>query len=115
MSAAANARPARSWTPAAIGIASTLAAIVAIELLIRAKLINPFIVPLPSQILAAIPRIVSEENVLHRFSQTAQEVAWRACCSSSSAWAWARSSIACGCCARPAKRGSPRSRRRRSC
>jgi len=76
MSAAANARPARSWTPAAVGIASTLAAIVAIELLIRAKLINPFIVPLPSQILAAIPRIVSEENVLHRFSQTAQEVAW---------------------------------------
>src|SRR5213079_3161699 len=33
-------------------------------------------VPLPSQIIAAIPRIIVEENVLHRFWQTAQEIFW---------------------------------------
>ena len=32
--------------------------------------------PLPSQILRAIPRIVVEENVLHRFWQTTQEMLW---------------------------------------
>jgi ABC-type nitrate/sulfonate/bicarbonate transport system permease component len=63
-------------TAAIAGLASVLVVVVAIELAIRAKLINPYIVPLPSQILAAIPRIISEENVLHRFWQTAQEVLW---------------------------------------
>jgi ABC-type nitrate/sulfonate/bicarbonate transport system permease component len=46
------------------------------ELLIRLGVINRFIVPMPSQILAAIPRIVVEENVLHRFWQTTQEIIW---------------------------------------
>ncbi len=58
------------------GVASLLAAIALIELLIRAGLINRFIVPLPSQILAALPRIVSDENVVQRFWQTTQEVLW---------------------------------------
>ena len=55
-----------------------------------------FIVPLPSQIMLAIPRIVAEENVLHRFWQTTQEMLRRehaagrdrrgapACCSTGS-------------------------------
>jgi NitT/TauT family transport system permease protein len=60
------------------GIGSALVLIAAIEALIRARVINPFIVPLPSQIAAAIPRIVVEENVLHRFWQTTQEVLWAA-------------------------------------
>ena len=59
-----------------IGAISALALIAAIELLIRAGIINRFIVPLPSEIIAAIPRIVVEENVVHRFWQTAQEVLW---------------------------------------
>jgi ABC-type nitrate/sulfonate/bicarbonate transport system permease component len=62
-----------AWT---FGIATTIALIAAVELLIRVGLINRFIVPLPSQILAAIPRIVTEENVLHRFWQTTQEIIW---------------------------------------
>ena len=56
------------------GVVSTLAVIVLVELLIRIGLINPFIVPLPSQILAAIPRIVVEEHVVSRFWLTAREV-----------------------------------------
>jgi NitT/TauT family transport system permease protein len=60
----------------AFGVVSVVAAIAAIELLIRAGIINRFIVPLPTQILAALPRIVAEENVLHRLAQTAQEVLW---------------------------------------
>jgi NitT/TauT family transport system permease protein len=59
-----------------LGGVTVLALIAGVELLIRAGIINRFIVPLPSQILAAIPRIVVEENVLHRFWQTMQEILW---------------------------------------
>ncbi len=60
------------------GTACVLIAIGVVEVLVRTSLINPFIVPPPSQILAAIPRIIAEENVLHRFWQTAQEMLWAA-------------------------------------
>src|SRR5439155_17485940 len=53
-----------------------LGVVVLVELAIRAGAINRFIIPLPSEILLAIPRIVVEENVLHRFWQTTQEVLW---------------------------------------
>jgi ABC-type nitrate/sulfonate/bicarbonate transport system permease component len=59
-----------------LGAVTVLALIAGVEFLIRAGFINRFIVPLPSQILAAIPRIIVEENVLHRFWQTAQEILW---------------------------------------
>ena len=59
-----------------VGVTTTVAVIALIEVLIRSGLINRYIVPLPSQILAAIPRIVTEENVLHRFVQTTQELLW---------------------------------------
>jgi ABC-type nitrate/sulfonate/bicarbonate transport system permease component len=59
-----------------IGLATVVVAIAIIEWLIRIGTINRFIVPLPSQIIAAIPRIIVDENVLHRFWQTTQEVLW---------------------------------------
>ena len=59
-----------------VGALATVAVIVVVEMLIRLRVINPFIVPLPSQILGAIPRIVAEEHVLARFWQTTQEIAW---------------------------------------
>ena len=59
-----------------VGIATTVAVIALVEALTRAGMINAFVVPLPTQILAAIPRIVAEENVLHRFWQTTLEVLW---------------------------------------
>ena len=61
---------------AAFGLVTVVLVVALVELLIRAGAINRFIVPLPSQILAAIPRIIVEENVLHRFWQTTQEIVW---------------------------------------
>ena len=66
------------WPARAFGVASVVAAFALVEALIRAGTINAFIVPLPSQIVAAIPRIVAEEHVPARFWQTTQEVLWAA-------------------------------------
>jgi NitT/TauT family transport system permease protein len=63
----------RTWQPLALGAGTVVGAIVLTELLIRAGLINRFIVPLPSEIFAAFPRIVTEENVLSRFLLTVTE------------------------------------------
>src|ERR1700694_4686161 len=73
--------PFRAWMTSHIGArligAATAGALVGlVELAIRAGIINRFIVPLPSEIILAIPRIIVEENVLHRFWQTAREVLW---------------------------------------
>ena len=59
-----------------VGAVSTLAVLGAVEGLVRVGVINQFVVPLPSQIIAAIPRIIREEDVLGRFWQTMQEVLW---------------------------------------
>jgi NitT/TauT family transport system permease protein len=61
---------------AGFGVVTAVALVVIVEVLIRAGAINRFIVPLPSQIVAAIPRIIVEENVLHRFWQTTLEIVW---------------------------------------
>ncbi len=62
----------------ATGIATTIAAIAIVEALIRTGVINRYVVPLPSEILVAVPRIVAEEHVAARFWQTMQEVMWAA-------------------------------------
>ena len=56
-----------------LGITTLIGVFGAVEGLIRAGVINRFVVPLPSQVLAAIPRIVAEESIPHRFWQTTQE------------------------------------------
>jgi ABC-type nitrate/sulfonate/bicarbonate transport system permease component len=61
------------WFAPALGIGWLIAVIALVELLIRAGLLNRFIVPLPTEIFAAIPRIISEEHVVDRFLLTAQE------------------------------------------
>jgi len=63
----------RRFAAPALGLGTVIGAFAAVEGLIRAGLINRFVVPLPSQVLAAIPRIVAEESVPHRFWQTTQE------------------------------------------
>jgi len=70
---------ARAWLTSpggarTFGVVVTLVAVALVEILIRTGVINPFIVPPLSQIAAAIPRIVAEENVLPRFWQTTREV-----------------------------------------
>lgn len=74
---------AAGWTSTrggarAFGIGATLVAIAIVEALIRAGAINAFVVPLPSEVVRAIPRVVAEEHVLQRFWQTVQEVLWAA-------------------------------------
>jgi NitT/TauT family transport system permease protein len=61
------------WFPLALGLGSFIVFVVAIELLIRVGLINRFIVPMPTEIFRAFPRIILEEHVLTRFAQTAGE------------------------------------------
>jgi NitT/TauT family transport system permease protein len=91
------------WLPAVLGIASIAAIVGMVETLIRLGLINRFIVPMPSEIFLAFPRIVVEENVLSRFLLTISE-AFSACCC-----------IATCCCDRRPRPGWPPSRRRRWC
>ena len=73
--AAARASP---WPARAVGAGTVVAVVVLIEVLIRAGAINRFVVPLPSQVLTAVPRVVAEENVVARFWQTLQEMLWAA-------------------------------------
>ena len=52
------------WFPAVLGIGSFVGVIALIELLIRVGVINRFIVPMPSEIIWAFPRVILEEDVL---------------------------------------------------
>jgi NitT/TauT family transport system permease protein len=71
MSATALAKS--RWFPAALGLGSVVVFVLVIEALIRGGLINRFIVPMPSEIAAAFPRIVAEEDVFGRFLLTSME------------------------------------------
>jgi len=61
--------------PALAGVASLIVLGAGIEALIRLGAINRYVVPLPSEVWAALPRIVAEENVAGRFLTTAGEAA----------------------------------------
>ncbi|TMJ69135.1 MAG: ABC transporter permease subunit [Alphaproteobacteria bacterium] len=58
-----------------VGASSLIGLLAAVEALIRAGLINRHVVPLPSQVVAALPRIIAEEDILGRFLMTAGEAA----------------------------------------
>jgi len=72
MSAAAAFSKSR-WYPAVLGLGSFAALIALVEVLIRIGLVNRFIVPMPSEIIAAFPRVVSEEHIPSRFLLTITE------------------------------------------
>ena len=59
--------------PAALGLGTFTAFILAAEALIRLGFVNRFIVPLPSQVAGAFARVVAEEHVVARFFMTAGE------------------------------------------
>jgi NitT/TauT family transport system permease protein len=61
------------YLPPAVGLISIVAFVGLVEALIRVGLINRFIVPLPSEVIAAFPRVIAEEDVLQRFLLTAGE------------------------------------------
>ena len=70
-----QARSAHPWSPTLVGVLTLVVLFAVIEALIRAGLINQYIVPPPSQILLAFPRMVTEEHILDRFLTTAGEAA----------------------------------------
>jgi NitT/TauT family transport system permease protein len=59
--------------PALLGLGSFAGFVVAIELLVQVGIINPFIVPLPSDVVRALPRVVIAEEGLTLFFLTALE------------------------------------------
>jgi NitT/TauT family transport system permease protein len=61
------------WLPTAVGVSSIVVILAIVELLIRVGLINRFIVPLPSEVIASFGRVIFEENILRRFLLTAWE------------------------------------------
>ena len=63
----------RRWVPAAVGLAALFLSLLAVEFLIRAGVINRFIVPLPSEVAASFGRVIVEEDIFHRFLFTAWE------------------------------------------
>ncbi len=62
------------WAPA-IGLASVLAAATLLQLLIYADVVSVYIMPLPTDIPAALLRIVAEDHVAGRFLLTTAETA----------------------------------------
>ncbi|MGH6769657.1 MAG: ABC transporter permease [Xanthobacteraceae bacterium] len=73
MTAAAIPFAKSRFFPMALGLGSFATFLLLLELLIRTDVISRFIVPAPSEILAALPRVIIEERVLSRFLLTAGE------------------------------------------
>ena len=62
-------------SPSMVGASSLISLLAVAEGLIRAGIINRHVVPLPSQVLLALLRIIAEEDILGRFLMTAGEAA----------------------------------------
>jgi NitT/TauT family transport system permease protein len=63
----------RRFAPPLIGLGSFVLFLCLVEILTRAGVINRYIVPLPSEVLASFGRLISEEDIVHRFLLTAWE------------------------------------------
>jgi len=70
---AATALSRSAAFPFVLGSGSFLVFLILLELIIQAGLINAFVVPPPTEIIEALPRIIFEENVPARFLLTASE------------------------------------------
>jgi NitT/TauT family transport system permease protein len=71
----ASPTPARArYLPIIVGAASVVGVFALLEISLRVGLINKFIVPLPSEVLMSLERIIVEEDVLARMRETAYEV-----------------------------------------
>lgn len=64
---------ASKLAPIATGLATILAVIVLLEILIRINVIDRFLMPPPSDVYAALPRLFTDENVVNRFFVTTGE------------------------------------------
>jgi NitT/TauT family transport system permease protein len=61
------------YFPAVLGLGSFVGFVLFVELLIQLDILNRFIVPPPSDVIAALPRVVTQEDVLSRFVLTVGE------------------------------------------
>jgi NitT/TauT family transport system permease protein len=61
------------WLAPLTGLSSIVVILAAVEVLIRVGVINRFIVPLPSDVIASFGRVIFEENILRRFLLTGWE------------------------------------------
>jgi NitT/TauT family transport system permease protein len=71
-----TARMQHALVPFALGLGTLIAFVLGVEILIRAGVVNRFIVPMPSQIAGAFERVILEEDIPHRFLVTAREALW---------------------------------------
>lgn len=69
-SASATLRPA---LPFVLGVGTLAALLLVIEVAVGVGLMNPFVMPPPSEVFAALPRLVVEEHAFRRFLLTASE------------------------------------------
>ena len=63
----------RDYAASCLGLGSFIAFLLMVEALIRLGLLNRFIIPPPSEIIASFGRLFLEENIVHRFFFTAGE------------------------------------------
>jgi ABC-type nitrate/sulfonate/bicarbonate transport system permease component len=63
----------RRWAPELVGAALLILAFVLIEVLVRTAILNPYIIPRPSDVILAFERIILEEHIMSRFLVTAAE------------------------------------------
>jgi NitT/TauT family transport system permease protein len=63
----------RRYFPAVLGFGSIAAVVMLVEALIQFDVLNRFVMPPPSDVIAAFPRVIMEEHVLSRFLLTAGE------------------------------------------
>jgi NitT/TauT family transport system permease protein len=61
------------YVPTLLGVGTIVGFFVLVEALIQRGCINRYIVPFPSDIIGAVPRVILEEDVLNRFLLTAGE------------------------------------------
>jgi NitT/TauT family transport system permease protein len=61
------------FVPWMLGVGTFVGFFIIVQALVQRGCINRFIVPMPSDIIAAFPRVIMEEQVLHRFLLTASE------------------------------------------
>ena len=60
--------------PVTLGIATIVGTFAVLELLLRVGIVNKYVVPLPSDVLLSLERIIVEEKVLERMRETAFEM-----------------------------------------
>ena len=66
-------RRQHAWMAAGAGVVVLVAVAGLLEAALRTGLLNRYIVPLPSEVVASVPRIIAEENIPERFLATFKE------------------------------------------